>query len=184
MNGLFEELGDIGSGAEISDDELYRYTLTRQWSNGPCLAWLCFNPSTATATEADQSIRKMVGFSRKWGYGRMVVLNLFAIRNRDPRAVGRMGLDAVGPMNDYWINESLKECRELICAWGCGEHFRASKHTGLKSLDFRPVTLIQNLRGAYPNLPIQCLGYREDRHPRHPLMLSYETQRIPFGGNK
>lgn len=179
MNNLFESID--GRRAEISEDQLYRYTLVREWSNGDRIAWLCFNPSTADSSTDDASIRKMVGFSKRWGYGSMVVLNLFAFRNRDPKAVGSMGVDAIGIMNDFWISESLKGCSELICAWGCGEHFRASKHTGLRSLDFRPKLLLSNLRGAFPNLSIQCLGYREDGHPRHPLMLSYETQRIPFG---
>jgi hypothetical protein len=182
MNNLFEQID--GSGAVISEDGLFRYTLTRRWSDAPLCGWLCFNPSTADSSIDDASIRKMVGFSKRWGYGRLVVLNLFAIRSRDPKAVGRMGLDAIGPMNDVWINESVKECQEVICAWGCGEHFRVSKHSGLKNLDFRPTDLLRNLRASHPKLPFMCLGYREDGHPRHPLMLSYETQRIPFGGTQ
>jgi hypothetical protein len=182
MNGLFEEFS--GSGAVISDDDLFRYTLTREWASGPSVGFLMFNPSVADASINDATIRKCMGFARRWGYGRLVVLNLFAIRSRDPKAVGRMGLDAIGPMNDAWINESVKGCQEVICAWGCGEHFRASKHSGLKNLDFRPTDLLRNLRASHPKLPLMCLGYREDGHPRHPLMLSYETQRIPFGGNQ
>lgn len=181
-NTLFEELD--GNGAVISECGIYRYTLTRQWGDGPCVAFLMFNPSVANAEISDATVRKCIGFSKRWGYGRLIVLNLFAIRNRDPKAVGRMGLDAVGPLNDYWINEYVKECREVICAWGCGEHFRASKHSGLTSLDYRPTSLLRNLRAAHPDLPFMCLGYREDKHPRHPLMLSYETQRIPFGENR
>lgn len=175
MNGLFDELSGSGAGAEISDDQLYRYTLTRQWSDGPCVAWLCFNPSTADATEDDASIRKMVGFSRRWGYGRMVVLNLFAIRSRDPKAVFRMGDSAVGPLNDYWILQSVRESRELICAWGCAQHApdinRRIEHV-CNMIDARKVRM--------GPLKRNCLGYRQDNHPRHPLMLKYETQREPF----
>lgn len=170
MNGLFEELS--GSGAEISDDGLYRYTLTRQWDDGQCVAWLCFNPSTADATEDDASIRKMVGFSKRWGYGRMVVLNLFAVRSRDPKAVGRMGVSAEGPLNDYWTIQSLRECRELICAWGCAQHApninKRIEHI-CNMIDSRCIPLKRN-----------CLGYRQDDHPRHPLMLKYDTPREPF----
>lgn len=178
MSTLFPELD--GCRAEISDDGLYRYTLTREWGDGSCVSWLCFNPSTATAEQDDASIRKMVGFSKRWGYGRLVVLNLFAIRSTNPRRVPRMGSSAIGPMNDYWICESLKESRELLCAWGCGEHFKTDKYSDVSSLDFRPHSLLPNLRSKFPELRHNCLGYRKDGHPRHPLMLSYDTPRQPF----
>lgn len=120
MNDLLAELD--GAGAKFSDDKIYRYTLTRQWSDGRCVAFLLFNPSTATATKDDPTIRKCVGFARRWAYGRLVILNLYAVRSTDPRAVRRMGRSAVGPLNDYWIRDAIKESRELICAWGCAQH--------------------------------------------------------------
>ena len=179
MNNLFQNCEDRGE-AEISDDGLYRYTLTREWADGQCVGWLCFNPSTADATEDDASIRKMVGFSKRWGYGRMVVLNLFAIRSRDPKKVGRMGLSAIGPLNDYWICEAMKECRQLVCAWGCGEHFKTDKWSDVASLDFRPNSLLPCLTSKFPEVPLMCLGRRQDNHPRHPLMLAYDTRLEPF----
>jgi hypothetical protein len=171
MNSLFEGLD--GCGAEISPDGVYRYTLTRQWEDGPCVCWLCFNPSTATAEQDDASIRRIVGFSKLWGYGRMVVVNLYAIRSRSPIVV-RYATDPVGPMNDYWIGESLKESRELICAWGCAQH--APNIVGR----IKAILEFINSEKYTPETPINCLGYRKDGHPRHPLMLSYETQREEF----
>jgi hypothetical protein len=170
MNGLFEELDD--AGAQFSDDEIYRYTLTRQWKDGKCVCFLMFNPSTATATILDPTIRKCVGFARRWNYGRLVVLNLYAVRSTDPRAVARMGSSAVGPMNDYWIVEALKESRELICAWGCAQY---APYIGKR------ITHVMALIKEYREYtPINCLGYRKDGHPRHPLMLPYDTAREPF----
>lgn len=171
MNNLFAELD--GCGAEISDDGIYRYTLTRQWDDGPCICWLMFNPSVADASISDPTIRRCMGFSKRWGYGRMVVVNLYALRSVDPRSVARAGPSAVGPLNNYWISESIKESRELICAWGCAQHAPGIA-TRIKGV----LWIIRNTENC--EIPINCLGYRKDWHPRHPLMLSYETPREPF----
>ena len=167
---LFEEMD--GSSAEISDDGLYRYTLTRQWADGPCVGFLMFNPSTATATEDDATIRRCIGFAKRWGYGRLVILNLYAIRGTDPKTVARTGPSAEGPLNDYWIIQSLRECRELICAWGCAQH--------APNIDKRIEHVCNMIDTRCLPLQRNCLGYRKDGHPRHPLMLSYDTKIEPF----
>ena len=170
------ELFDISfvpqKAAVLSPCGNYRYTLSRQWDNGQCVAFLMFNPSTADASVDDATIRKCKGFAQRWGYTRMVVANLFAIRNRDPKAVGRT-VDPIGPMNDYYILEALKDAREVICAWGCGSHMRGPL------LD-RPPSLMKKIRERYKYMPIQCLGRGQDGNPKHPLMLAYTTEREPF----
>ena len=172
MNNLFEETNS--SGAEISNDEIYRYTLTRQWDDGKCISWLMFNPSTADARLDDPTIRRCIGFSKRWGYGRMIVVNLYAIRSTDPRTVARAGISAIGPLNNYWITKSVSESRELTCAWGCAQH--APNIT--QRID--EVLRLEISEDGAPIVPINCLGYRKDGHPRHPLMLSYDTKREPF----
>jgi hypothetical protein len=79
------------------------------------------NPSTASATEDDATIRKCIGFSKHAGFGRMIVVNLYALRSRDPKTL-RKATTPIGPMNDYWIQQAIGESREIICAWGCAEH--------------------------------------------------------------
>jgi hypothetical protein len=170
---MFELFSEIdGREAELSPDGVYRYTLTREWADGKCVCWLCFNPSTANATEDDHSIRKMIGFSKRWGYGRMVVINLYALRSRDPGAIGRTDASAIGPLNNYWITESIKESREVICAWGCADR--------ISSISERISAVLKLIGETDPQLPLTCLGYRKDGHPRHPLMLPYDTLREEF----
>ena len=152
--------------AELSPCGVYRYALTREWEDGKCIAWMMFNPSTADATNDDATIRKCIGFSKRWGYGRMIIVNLYAVRSRDPKVVARM-VDPVGPLTDYWIHEALQESRQLVCAWGCAQHM-----PGIESRIGDVMAIARRAR-----VEMVCLGRRLDGHPRHPLMLSYSTAR-------
>ncbi len=87
------------NGAVLSADGVYRYRLWRTWdASKPTLAFLMLNPSTADATEDDPTIRRCLGFAKEWGYGSLVVVNLFALRSPNPDAL-RENDDPVGPEN-------------------------------------------------------------------------------------
>jgi hypothetical protein len=47
-------------------------------------------------------------------------------------------------------------------------------------LRFRPAAVMKLLENRRPMMPVTCLGYGKDGSPRHPLMLSYNTPRIPY----
>lgn len=162
--------------AEFSPCRTWRYTLNREWGDGPKVAFLMANPSTADESRDDPTIRKCRGFSQRWGYGSMVILNLFAIRGTDPRIIGQSE-DPVGPDNDHWIRESLAGCDEVICAWGCGQWIKGRNAS-------RPIHVVANILTDYPKIKVWCLGLRKDEHPRHPLMLSYATERRSLWGKE
>ena len=72
--------------AGISECGCYRYWLTRTWNpRRATLCWVLLNPSTADADRDDPTIRRCQGFARSWGYGGIVVVNLFAYRATDCR---------------------------------------------------------------------------------------------------
>jgi hypothetical protein len=129
------------------------------------------NPSTATAETDDPTIRRCVGFSRLWGFGRLIVVNLFALRATDPRELAKAA-DPIGPDNDRHILAAVDESTSVVCAWGCQQHLKG------KLLGARPANV---LRMIEPRAQLGCLGYRADRAPRHPLMLSYSTKLEVFG---
>lgn len=164
--------------AEFSPCRVWRYTLHREWADGDGVAFLMFNPSVADERIDDPTIRKCRGFAHRWGYGRMTIVNLFAIRGTDPRIVRRVD-DPVGPMNNYHIVKALEGCTEVIFAWGCGGHMKG------KTAD-RPREVIALLEDRCFSLPVKCLGYSADGSPRHPLMLSYDTPREDYviGGRR
>jgi hypothetical protein len=148
-------------GAEISGD--YRYSLTRTWDPlGTRAVWVCLNPSVATEHQDDPTVRKVVGFSRRWGHGATEIVNLYAYRATDPADLARAGRP-IGPENDGHIREALRRAHVVVCAWGARE--------ARDSL--RPDAIRRMLREARINA--LCLGRAKGGQPMHPLMLAYET---------
>ena len=105
--------------AEISPCGLYRYSLTRKWE-----AWkgtvnfIMLNPSTADAQEDDPTIRRCIGFAKAWGYGGIVVTNLFAYRATNPKELKKVD-KPFGEHNHLYQLEAAVISSELtVCAWG------------------------------------------------------------------
>ena len=67
--------------ANFSKDRTYRYRLSRTWDESkPSVLFIGLNPSTADEKTNDPTIRRLIGFARRWGFGSMYVCNLFAFR--------------------------------------------------------------------------------------------------------
>lgn len=165
----------IQKSAIISECGRYRYTLTRKWSEqGGRVVFLLFNPSTADGTNDDATIRKCMGFASRWGYGEMVVINLFAYRSRNPDSLHYVD-DPIGPKNDAWIGTVLADADVLVCAWGCEQHMRSKE-----SQQRVTSVLLGVVHRWQPKLRIRCLGLTKGGAPRHPLMLAYTTPFVDF----
>ncbi len=168
------DLFDLPSGtAWISDDGLYRYSLTRQIGPGAGV-WLSLslNPSTADADADDHTIRKDMGFARRHGCAKLVKGNLFAMRSTDPRGLIDAP-DPVGPANDDVLAGMLAgKPQYVVCAWG--------RWTGAvgRLVAARVPIVLGMIRKA--GLTPMCLGVSADGSPRHPLMLAYATPLVPL----
>src|SRR5690349_19999422 len=81
--------------------------------------FIMLNPSTADAQTDVATIRTVKGLCRRWGCGRLQVINLFALRSTDPSAL-RLAGDPVGPENVEWIGMAMHTARGglVVCAWG------------------------------------------------------------------
>ncbi len=158
----------IMNGAELSPEGWYRYSLWRQWGepDGPRVCWVMLNPSTADAEADDPTIRRCIGFSKSWGAAAMEVVNLFALRSTDPKALVRHP-DPVGPDNHKAITDAIKRSDMVVAAWGAFQikHSRPSIDTYCFNLD----------------KPLWCLGKTKAGHPRHPLYVPAVTELEPFG---
>lgn len=157
--------------ATISPCGLYRYRLERHGLSGAGgVAWIMVNPSTADATDDDHTIRKVVGFTERLGGGWAVVGNKFAYRATDVRAL-RTAADPRGPENDAHLAEIMAAAPTVIVAWG-----PLSKLPDSLRRRWRTVCGIADRVGV----KLMCLGTAQDGHPRHPLMLAYDTPLVEW----
>lgn len=152
------------SRASISECGRYRYMLERSWdTRQPILAWCMLNPSTADHETDDPTIRKCVGFSRRWGYGGIVVVNLCAYRATDPRELKKCE-SPVGPLNVSHVVSHFASGG--VVAWG--------NSVPKRGLAYRVISEIRHI--ATVSL-VWSLGLTKHGQPRHPLMLPYTTER-------
>lgn len=155
--------------AIISPCGAYRYRLERELGDGPTVAVIMVNPSTADAVENDATIRKLLGFGTRNGWGKIIVGNLFAYRATDVRELATAA-DPIGPENNVHLAQALTDAERVIVAWG-----PASKLP--RRLRGRWRT-IQSLAGSRPLWTIGKTA--KDGHPCHPLMLPYSLELQPW----
>lgn len=142
----------------------YRYVLTRKCSDnvGRC-NFIMLNPSTADEINDDPTIRRCVGYTKKWGYSKLVVTNLYAIRATDP-SILRYMFDPIGPENNEYIKKYALLSNKIICAWG---------NYGVE----RGKEVMRILHG----LPLYALGVTNKGQPVHPLYQRLDTKPILYG---
>lgn len=152
---------DVHKAAEISEDGLYRYRLTRKWTSNPVMVWIMLNPSTADADVDDPTIRRCISFAQREGCGGIEVINLYGLRATQPKHL----LDAVdpeGPENiETWNRVLMNHRGPVVAAYG------ASVPRGIAS---------SRAAWAWIHAPgWQCLGHTKDCYPRHPLYVKGDT---------
>jgi hypothetical protein len=151
----------LESTAVFSLCKLYRYVLTRTWHlDRPTVVFCMLNPSTADAEQPDPTITRCLNFADTWGYGRLVVVNIFALRSTDPEGL-RRATDPVGPENDRHLFEQTAG-NVTICAWGA----TCSKWKSPRIME-RPAVATRAMQGAL----LHSLRLTKDGHPCHPLYL-------------
>lgn len=165
--------GGISAAVFDSKARTYRYLLTRIWDpSTPPVVFLMLNPSTADALEDDATITRLIhpksGFAHRMGAGGLIVVNLFAVRSKDPRVL-RHHEDPVGPLNDAFIRQATDRAKTVVAAWGAA----GVEHNG------RGARVAEALRAR--RVALQCLGVTSTGQPRHPLYLPSGAALEPYG---
>ena len=146
------------SGAKFSSCRRWRYLLWRQWdARKPVANFLMLNPSTADERQLDPSCTRARNYAERWGYGALIVTNLFGWRATDPAEMKSVP-EPVGAGNDAAIVRAAREASILVCAWGNhGEHLERA----------RVVTALLRKQGV----ALHYLRMNGAGHPAHPLYL-------------
>lgn len=158
------------AGAYISDCGRFRYSLWRRWDTEE--SWLGFvmlNPSTADAMMDDPTIRKCIGFAKRWGFGGILVANLYPFRATDPRELKAVGYCAdrrfteAREINQRALTVMWSYTQTIVAAWGV--------HARPQDADLARCLIPRLFRiGALTN----------NGNPRHPLMAPYALTREPY----
>ena len=169
----------------------FRYLLERAWSVPPMgapaqrrtILWVLLNPSTAGVQRDDNTVRRVVSFSKSWGYTDLKVCNLYgriATKPADLWSAHRHTPDharledVIGLENDRYLFRAAWGAEQIVVGWGAaGKRARARVDQVLKMLSGTPSV-------AWAGRPIGCLGMTIDGHPRHPLYLRRSTELEPF----
>lgn len=162
-------------GAVFSPCRTWRYALFRRWQVGPRVTFVLLNPSTADETKDDPTIRRCMAFARSWGWCGLVIVNLFAIRSTDPRAILEFD-EPVGVENDRqilrWCLAACVDGAPVVLGWGTA--------TGLlgRTIRRRGEHVYDMLQHA--GILAHCLGTTQSGQPRHPLYLAGDTLLAPY----
>lgn len=153
----------------------YRYRLFRTWDSARApLMIVGLNPSTATDTKDDPTIRRCIAFAQMWGFGGLVMTNAFAYRSTDPK--GLLGTpDPVGHENDDYLVQEATEAGRVVLGWGSKKSPKAL-HTLVQTRGRRVIDLLRPFAHK-----TGVLGKRNaDGSPQHPLFQATETPFVPM----
>jgi hypothetical protein len=161
--------------AVFSPCRSWRYVLERRLDDAPLFArgiavFIGLNPSTADEVIDDPTIRRCKAFARDWGFGTYRMLNLYAWRSTDPRALAKVP-DPIGPENDAHLIDGTSDADVVICAWG-------TNALGNRAEDVVAMLRGKNAGGVMRRL--HCLRLTKNGAPSHPLYLPGDLKPIPF----
>ena len=146
------------TGAVFSPCRTWRYLLWRQWdASKPAANFLMLNPSTADEQKLDPTCARARDYAERWGYGALIVTNVFGWRATDPTDM-KAAKDPVGPGNDAAIVRAAKEAAIVVCAWG--------NHGAFMERSVQIKKLLNQNRIAVHTLRLNANG-----EPAHPLYL-------------
>lgn len=137
------------------------------------VAFIGLNPSTADETVDDPTIRRCMGFARRWGYDRMVMLNAFAFRATDPKVM-KAAANPIGPENDEHLVREAGRADLVVCCWGNHGLWHPHPSTTLT----RQEDVYDLLREA--GVKLYALGTTKQGAPSHPLYLRADLEPVEW----
>ena len=153
----------VNKNATFSDCRKYRYGLSRTWNGKKkTILFIGLNPSTADEKIDDPTIRRCINYAQNWGYGSLLMVNLFAYRATLPTELKNVK-NPIGNDNDLHILELSKKADLAVAAWG-NEGTLLNRDKEIKKI--------------LPNL--MCLKINKSGQPAHPLYQKKDLKLIKY----
>lgn len=106
--------------AVYSDDQKYRYSLTKVWDmDKPRATFIGINPSDATELLMDKTVMNLMNHLICSGYGQVEIVNLFAFRSKKQEGL-RNRDQKFENINVEYVRKALKGSELIIVGWGRG----------------------------------------------------------------
>jgi len=151
--------------ALFSIDRKYRYILSVTWdASRPYCCFCMLNPSVADHEISDATVTRCGIRAKEWCYGGLVVLNIFAYRSTDPKAL-YLCKDPVGPWNDETILLITMKAGMVILGYG--------RHGKLLGRGEKVLSLLREHKVSPHALRINL-----DKSPGHPLYINYDARPV------
>ena len=171
---LFKGIEETATDAVFSPCRRYRFALMRRWADGDwfgeveggLLNFIGVNGSTADELLNDPTVERMERRARSWGFGCLIVTNLFGWRSTNPKVLKTVD-DPVGEQNDAAILEWAKRSKLVLCGWGLNGK--------LHRRDEKVMAMF-----AREKITTHCLRLCNDGSPEHPLYIPYSTKPKPY----
>ncbi len=151
----------------------YRYRLNRRINlSRKEIIFIGLNPSTANAECNDSTLRRLINFAGSWGYGSLVVINLFARISSRPNILKSCS-NPIGKLNNFELKNKIKDWSEdqfcdLWLGWGVHGSFMKRDEKILKEINKYSQKKMANFPKA--KMPL-ALGRTKGGQPRHPLYM-------------
>ena len=153
----------VNKNATFSDCRKYRYALSRTWDGKKkTVLFIGLNPSTADEKIDDPTIRRCINYAQNWGYGSLLMVNLFAYRTTIPTELKNVK-NPIGNDNNLHITELLKKADLAVAAWG--------NEGSLLNRD-------KDVKKIIPKL--MCLKINKSGQPAHPLYQKKDLKLIKY----
>ncbi len=156
------------AGATFSPCRRWRYLLWRRWDEAkPVANFLMLNPSTADEVKLDPTCARARDYAERWGYGALIVTNVFGWRATDPARM--KAVEGSG--------RSGKRCRHREGGEGIGDR-------GLRLGESRCVSraLFTQVRALLTKsrIKLHVLRVNANGEPAHPLYLPGRLEPISW----
>jgi len=134
--------------------------LSRIWSDSPIITYIMLNPSKADDKDDDKTIKRLIFFSKKFGYGGFYVGNIYP---KITPYINELYKNISHDKNENkkHIKSMIKKSSKVVYAWG-------------KTIDSPPKWIQKIVEKPF------CFGLNKNGTPKHPLYLKKETSLIRF----